>query len=113
MLECANAIASERLGEAMTFAANNGLLQHLLDKLNYLANYGHGSSPEYSKCTLYRDFAPLSFTVIMAMKEPNGDFRHLFEGGFIFHGPADGFGSGAAPTFSVTTEPTFGWSLHT
>lgn len=36
-----------------------------------------------------------------------------YNGGIIFHGPYDNFGSGGAPTFAVTLTPTHGWSVHT
>ena len=40
--------------------------------------------------------------------------RHtIMNGGLIFHGKHDAFGSGSAPTFAVTLEPTDGWSIHT
>ena len=52
---------------------------------------------------LFADHAPLSFTWLAG-----GIF-----GGLLFHGPHDGFGSGSAPTFAVTLEPTFGWRIHT
>jgi len=55
------------------------------------------------KATLYKDFAPLSFGF--------GDCG--FVGGLIFHGQIDGYGSGAAPTFSCTLTPVNGWSIHT
>jgi hypothetical protein len=37
----------------------------------------------------------------------------LLDGGLIYHGNHDGFGSGAFPTLSVTITPTDGWSIHT
>jgi len=55
------------------------------------------------RAQLFADHAPLSFTWLAA---------GLF-GGLLFHGVHDGFGSGSAPTFAVTLEPTFGWRIHT
>jgi hypothetical protein len=54
------------------------------------------------------DFAPLSFY----FERKHGD-TWAGNGGIIFHGSHDGFGSGSAPTFSVTLEKTNGWSIHT
>jgi hypothetical protein len=39
--------------------------------------------------------------------------RFWFNGGLLYHGAIDGFGSGAAPVFAVTLTPTDGWSIHT
>lgn len=36
-----------------------------------------------------------------------------YNGGILFHGKRDGFGSGSAPTFAVTLTPTSGYSIHT
>ena len=84
--------------------------RYSLDRaLEYLGSYGE----QETRCLLYPDFAPLSFAFVMETKEQDGSFTRWFNGGLIFHGPADGFGSGAAPTFSVTLEPTHGWSVHT
>jgi hypothetical protein len=44
-------------------------------------------------------------------KTPRGET--ILSGGLIFHGKHDGFGSGSAPTFAVTLEPTSGWAIHT
>jgi hypothetical protein len=68
----------------------------------------------FSQCgcevNLYSDFAPLSlyFDIIR-------DEKLVLNGGFIFHGPHDGYGSGAAPTFSVCIDPERSphWEIHT
>lgn len=56
-----------------------------------------------------RDFDEMSFTFREEMK----DGRTGICGGIIYHGPRDGFGSGAAPTFSVTMGKTTGYQIHT
>lgn len=38
---------------------------------------------------------------------------HGLNGGIIFHGKRDGYGSGQGPTFSACLEPTDGYSIHT
>ena len=58
---------------------------------------------------LYLDFAPLSFSFKSRYSQGGG----VTNGGIIFHGPHDGYGSGAAPSFSVCLNPTFGWAIHT
>lgn len=55
------------------------------------------------------DFSPLSFTWGIIREDGSCPFN----GGLIFHGPHDGFGSGEAPTFSVCLTPEHGWSIHT
>lgn len=59
--------------------------------------------------TIYTDFAPLSF----GFSRYNNDNKFNMNGGIIFHGKHDGFGSGNGPTFSVCLTPTQGWSIHT
>lgn len=56
-----------------------------------------------------RDFEIMSFT--FREKLPSG--RTGICGGIIYHGPRDGFGSGAAPTFSVTLDQAEGYRIHT
>ena len=55
------------------------------------------------------DFDSESFTFTEVLEDGNFGCN----GGIILHGPRDGFGSGAYPTFSVsaTTEP--GYEIHT
>lgn len=61
------------------------------------------ADPSTARARLYPDDAPLSF----------GWQAGGLVGGLLFHGPHDGFGSGAFPTFAVTLTPTVGWALHT
>lgn len=85
--------------------------------LEYLRNYaGKGNT----LCLLKPDGAPMSFTFVMFKKvergdvvTPHGEFKYWFNGGLLFHGRHDGFGSGSGPTFAVTLNPTDGWSIHT
>ena len=55
------------------------------------------------------DYDELSFYFY----EVYADGSHGLNGGIIFHGKRDGFGSGQGPTFSVCLEPTDGYSIHT
>lgn len=99
--------ASERLKECEQFLDNvkeEALRAQLADTLqNSLETIGRIAKNADNKGTLSTDFAPLSFTWTA------GGLR----GGLIFHGPHDQYGSGAAPTFSVSCQPTCGWQLHT
>lgn len=62
---------------------------------------------------LFKDFAPYSFGFVIERKGPHGEFHHLLAGGLLFHGPADGYGSGDGPTYAVSLTPVHGWSTHT
>lgn len=57
---------------------------------------------------IYNDFAPLSFYFVRKYK---GEYSS--NGGIMFHGKHDGYGSGSAPTFSVSLTPVDGWEIHT
>lgn len=108
----------------------------LQDRLDYLATYAiheqDGDPPDKTITILHPDFAPLSFTFgIYAKANPGKGYNwseHAgllrnrpelegytmwFNGGLIYHGSHDGYGSGSAPTFSVTLTKTRGWSIHT
>ena len=106
--------AKERWSEVKKFARMAGKAKQLADNLRYLAHYAmHGSKK--TRCTLFRDFAPLSFEFRLdTLKgESCKTWRYWFNGGLIFHGQHDGFGSGGAPTFSVCLTPQDGWQIHT
>ena len=97
-------MTSGRLLEIMEFARRNGMEKQLDDTLERLVKHTHSGGKVY----LYPDFAPhsLYFEVIR-----NGQLS--LNGGVIFHGPHDGYGSGSAPTFSVSVERSNGWQIHT
>jgi hypothetical protein len=83
-------------------------------ELEYLGSYACHDEPEQTRCELFPDFAPLSFFFVMYNKsKKDGEYKPYFNGGLIFHGPHDGFGSGSAPTFSVSLNAEHGWSVHT
>ncbi len=97
---------------------------------NKMAYLSLGFGPD-AICILGYDFAPMSFTFSLYVPCDNDhpkvvkdiyvlkaypmlkNHQLLFHGGLIFHGNHDGYGSGAAPTFSVSLTPTNGWSVHT
>lgn len=120
--------------------------------LDYLDKY---AAHNYTRCNLYKDFAPASFGFMMEIAKrrcrclscheqwswtvrvtetsnlsgeatircPKCEERatfsaprewvYWFNGGLLYHGNHDGFGSGEAPTLAVTLNPTDGWSIHT
>lgn len=97
-----------KLQSIKAFAAQHDKLEQLQEQLDYLANYGQ----QETKCILLPDFAPQSLRFVMQRKDGD-DWKHWFNGGLIFHGNHDGYGSGAAPTFSTCLQPTDGWAVHT
>lgn len=103
-----------RLQAAKDYADTLGLRSQLDDVLNYLDTYGSGASHR-TRCTLFYDTAPHSFYVLMEVRDNAGDseWRQCWQGGLMFHGPADGFGSGNGPTYSVCVNSIHGWSVHT
>jgi hypothetical protein len=111
MLEIQN---KEHFEKVKAFAEQTGQWGQLKEKLDYLANYAcNGDRPfDHTKCVLYKDFAPYSFEFVMMVRKDDAYVR-WFNGGLIYHGPRDNYGSGAGPTFAVTLSPTDGWSIHT
>lgn len=93
-----------RLEQIKAFAKEHDLTESL--------NRTFSRFERYSDCEvkLYSDFAPLSLEFIITR-----DGQFVLNGGFIFHGPHDGFGNGGAPTFSVCVDldKMPGWSIHT
>ena len=99
-------LSNGRLAEIKAYATEHNLTESL--------DMTFARFDTYTNCgcevNLYSDFAPLSlyFEIIR-------DGQFVLNGGFIFHGPHDGYGNGTAPTFSVCIDPekTAGWSIHT
>ena len=100
-----------KLDEALEYAKKIGdeSLQSCLDRLKKTEEtYELDGRPIQTNVST--DFAPLSFYFERHDKS-TGMFKG--NGGIIVHGSHDGFGSGSAPTFSVSLEPCSGWSIHT
>jgi hypothetical protein len=102
---------TDYLKQVEAFAEKVGLREQLDEKLKYLGGYAGGVN---TRCTLYKDFAPASFEFVMERRDcVHTPWKRWFNGGLIYHGPHDGFGSGGAPTFSVSLSPEHGWQIHT
>jgi hypothetical protein len=126
MIHLANDIAAEHLRNVEAFADKLGpeMRKRLDEQLTYLGEYAGGVN---TRCVLYKDFAPASFEFVMQRRKAvdvdpcdlhidndnDTAWNYWFNGGCIFHGPHDGWGSGAAPTFAVTLTREDGWSIHT
>lgn len=64
-----------------------------------------------AESSVFNDFAPHSFEFVR--KDSEG--RYISNGGIIFHGPHDGYGSGSFPSFSVSIDDSkeTRWQIHT
>jgi hypothetical protein len=112
MIRIPNDDVKAYLAEVRAEADKRGIRDKLERRLQYLEEYG--ATPTSTRCTLFRDSAPLSFGLDMQYENEDGSLRHAWSGALIFHGRHDGNGSGAAPTFAVTVEPCEeSWSIHT
>lgn len=103
----------DKLAEAREFAERIGLQQNLEQQLRYLDEYAEHADRGKTRCVLYPDGAPYSFGFILKLRRHDGSHRPWLNGGLLFHGPHDGNGSGAAPTFAVCLQPVAGWAIHT
>ena len=84
-------------------------LQKCLDRLEQVEkNYAENGI--IVETQIFQDFAPLSFEFVRYEVDKA---KFLGNGGIIFHGNHDGYGSGQSPTFSVCLEPATGWRIHT
>jgi hypothetical protein len=99
-------LTNGKLTETLKFAESIGLVNSLQGCLEGINRY---CSPE-TEVYLGMDFAPHSFTFAVVDKATD---RCKLNGGIIFHGRHDGFGSGSAPTFSVSLSGEEGWQIHT
>lgn len=104
--------ALKRLEEVIEFAKENGLFDQFKDRV--LEHFQHYNGYEH-RVLLNKDFAPYSFgfSLYMQNREDPDKWDFWFNGGVIFHGPHDNGGDGGPPTYSVSLNPTIGWSIHT
>jgi len=106
--------AKDHFEEVRVWAVKNGLAGRFDEGLCRLHLYGcDWLDQERCRVTLYKDFAPQSFQFSIEFRQADGSYRQSLNGGFIFHGPHDGFGSGSAPSFAVSLDKSVGWQMHT
>ncbi len=102
----------EYFAEVKAFAEKTGQMVQLQEKLDYLDTYAEHGDRGKTRCRLWKDYAPCSFNLLMERRQEDGSYERWWNGGLIYHGQHDGFGSGSAPTFSTCVTPTSGWSVH-
>lgn len=101
----------EHMRNVEAFADKMSMRDRLDERLTYLGEYAGGVN---TRCTLFKDFAPASFEFVMEKRKcEHSPWVFWFNGGLIFHGPHDAWGSGGGPTFAVSLTPEHGWSVHT
>jgi len=105
----------KKMAKVKEFADKVGLLEQLNGQLEYLGNYAcnEENGMDFTKCTIYSDFAPMSFQFTMQMKNKKGEYEHFFNGGLIYQGPNIP-ANGNYPSFSVSMDNSkVGWFIHT
>lgn len=82
----------------------NETLQQCIDQIKRIDEHCE------TETQIAKDFAEHSFYFV---RQKDGRFKG--NGGIIFHGKHDGFGSGSAPTFSVSSDNSreTRWEIHT
>lgn len=104
----------QHFDEVLAFADKVGLRKQLDEKLKYLDEYAEHGDRGKSRCHLSKDFAPYSWGFVIEVRGADGEYRHWFTGGLLFHGPHDNGGDGSFPTLAVTIGgAVHGWSIHT
>jgi len=69
---------------------------------------------EWDAVQISKDFAPMSLYFQIVKNDEHTDTANcMLNGGIIYHGSHDGFGSGSSPTLSVTMDKADGWRIHT
>lgn len=112
----------EHFDRVVAFAKEKGLYEDrrdtnntLSNRLRYLETYGGKDQDGNARMRvrLSPDFAPFSFFFLIERKTESGGWSPLFNGGLLYHGPHDGHGSGAGPTYAVSLGPEAGFTIHT
>ena len=103
-----------KLKEVKEFAATHPKGNTLTEALCKLELMAHNRGENYA-VWLFPDFAPysLEFAIINSHLLTYTREDISLNGGLIFHGSHDGYGSGSAPSFSVCLDDADGWRIHT
>ncbi len=101
----------EYFAEVMKTAETMKLVDQLKSKLDYLGTYACHTTPEDTRCRLFKDFASLSFQFVME-KRKDGVYSRWFNGGLVYQGPGQP-ADGSAPSLTVSIAEGTGWFVHT
>jgi len=103
--------------------ANIVILESAQERFNKCAEMSRGMDNSLEKCIeRLRSWNPADATISIGTDHDELSFRFFeryadgrrgIDGGIIFHGRRDGYGSGCGPTFSVTPDRTEGYTIHT
>jgi hypothetical protein len=112
----------EHLAKVREFASKMGLLDQLERQLAYLASYSsledepEGTPTRHTRCNLYSDFAPWSFSgnleIITNRDGLPCEPKYWFAFGLIYQGP-DCPADGSFPSLTVSLASGTGWFVHT
>ena len=108
----------EYFDQVMDGAETLGAKTLLQEQLDYLGDYACHGDPESTRCSLFYDFADLSFSFLMEKRDSEGNYQRWFNGGLIYSGPGQP-SNGSGPSFTVSLDPecasgaTHRWSVHT
>ncbi len=113
-IECEEYLQSVREA-ADKLGLRENLEEYLTDLETYACPLGEDQNVvdlTYTRCVLWKDFAPFSFYFIMEKKQKDGSYARWFNGGMIFYGAGEtGVG---APQYSCRLGSTkAGWSINT
>jgi hypothetical protein len=74
----------------LQFAINIGKAEQLAEELAWLADYACHGEEGKTRCTLYKDWAPYSYSFTMEIRDKDsGEYKYWFNGGLIFRSPTD------------------------
>ena len=105
MIVFSNEACKDHWDKVVSFAKRNGLIPQLCNRLDMLGRIARSRDGAVS---LYKDFAPMSFTFLAGG----------VHGGLIYSGPLEEGGGvkldGGFPALTVSLgDPSTGWSIHT
>lgn len=114
-----NETCKKHFDEVVKFAKQTNQLHQLCRQIEYLGMYGDSvesrarTGRHRTACSLYKDFAPYSFTFLMQVwNEERQAYTTWFNGGLIYQGPGLPT-DGSFPSLTVSLHNNQGWFVHT
>lgn len=111
--------SQEHFDKVRAQAETLGIMDKLQQQLDYLGQYANHTDPDNTRCELYNDFAPLSFSFVMFRKSDSCEtevlhkdgYERWFSGGLIYHPGSTGPDNSFSVELIRRNEPH--WSVHT